>query len=100
MDIPQNLRLAMDDGDIPALEQQFYELGVLSEDTLDDAFVYAIANSSADVVESLLRHGARLQGGSMSRYELRKRGDPAIYRKLLEHGWDIDSTEFGSTAVM
>lgn len=100
MSIPSALRFAMDEGDIPALEQQLYELGVLNEETLDDTFVYAIKNTSADVVGLLLRHGARLKAGSMSRFELQERGDPALYQKLLDNGWDIDSTEFGCTAVM
>lgn len=96
MSIPQALRLAIDAGDVVAIEQGLHELGVLSEQHLDNAFTYAIRNASADTVDILLRHGARLKNTGLSRFELDNRGDPAIYEKLIEHGWDINSTEFGA----
>ncbi|KAJ4359516.1 uncharacterized protein N0V89_000071 [Didymosphaeria variabile] len=96
MHIPQALRLAIDEGEVIAIEQELDDLGVLSEQDLDNAFTYAIRNASADTVGVLLRHGAHLKRTSLSRFELRNRGDPTIYQKLIEHGWDINSTEFGA----
>ncbi|KAF2449197.1 ankyrin [Karstenula rhodostoma CBS 690.94] len=86
----------MDDGDVTAIEKELHRIGVLSEQQLDKAFTYAIRNCSAGTVGILLKHGARLKRTGMSRFELRMRGDPAIFQKLIDNGLEINSTEYGA----
>ncbi|KAJ4295569.1 hypothetical protein N0V90_007582 [Kalmusia sp. IMI 367209] len=98
MEIQQDLRVLIDSGNIGKLEKRLSELATLTEAQLDVAFTYAVGNGSADVVGTLMRHGARLK--YMSWIELSKRGELSIYHMVIDNGWDINSTEFGAPAIM
>ena len=63
-----------------------------SYEELQDSLTIAISTGSLRTIEFLLNHGATLKYSSYD--ELFIREEPAIFKQLIDHGWDINSTEF------
>lgn len=69
----------------------------LWEGQLEYSLSNAICRSDPQIVRLLLSNGAKL-GFSSFRHLLRI-GDISILEAFLEHGWDLNSTEFGEPFI-
>jgi hypothetical protein len=67
------------------------------QDVLNAALLLALPYSSMQTITHLLAAGAALS--SSAYYAAIKREDIRVFEALVEYGWDIDSTEFGSPVV-
>jgi hypothetical protein len=68
-----------------------------SQDELDMALRKATRKGSVTVTRLLLANGARITDLAVSGATYSK--NPAIFEEFLNHGWDINSTGFGSPAL-
>lgn len=69
----------------------------IPQSELDSALTIAICEGPDDVITLLLSHGARITDGSFCGAAGRR--DVKAFEAFLDHGWDINSLEFGEPAL-
>ena len=87
----------IDSGDIAWLASKLQEPQGASQEEMDYALQCAVLKGSVDIVETLQQYGARLT--CFAFITAIKRGDPTLFATFLDHGWDINSTEYELPAV-
>ncbi|KAF2676068.1 ankyrin [Lentithecium fluviatile CBS 122367] len=97
MDFPQEIKNSIDVGSIEDLQRNLQAAPNLHRRQLSGALVYAMEKGFPEVVGCLLHHGAKLTYWAFAK--ALNRQDPAFIQELINHGWDINFTEFGTTAV-
>lgn len=85
------------DAKCDALERELKSNKHITQSSLDDALYRAIENDQVQAVRMLLAHGAQLKRVSFLAV-CRHRSIP-IFDALAEHGWDVNSLEFGGPAL-
>lgn len=50
-----------------------------------------------ETIDALVKWGAKMTEESF--YAAIDRGDPALLQLMVENGWDVNSTEYGPTAL-
>jgi len=68
-----------------------------SYETLQECLLLAMPSGSIEVIDTLLKHGATLS--FLAFVEAFERKETAVFQKLIDYGWDVDSTEFELPAV-
>jgi hypothetical protein len=95
---PEELKEIITRNDNEALERYLQQHLELKQRQRDDALYEAVNGRPALViVGTLLRHGSRMK--SMVFIKAIHRGDPGLFDLFLKHGWDVDSLQFGNSAV-
>ncbi|KAF1846344.1 ankyrin, partial [Cucurbitaria berberidis CBS 394.84] len=64
---------------------------------LDECLTSVMPEGSLGMIKILVRHGSKLT--IFSFFKAIRREEPAVFQLLIDHGWNIDSTEFEVTAV-
>lgn len=64
---------------------------------VDEALADAVDEGFIDAVELLLSHGANITEPAF--LGATSRPDNRVFQAFLNHGWDINSTEYGETAL-
>lgn len=91
------LATACSEGNVNLVETMLNANPTPSQGELDGALERATWAGHIEPVRLLLSQGARLN--RMSFIGVVRSRDPAMFEELLQHGWDINSTEFGSPAL-
>ena len=91
------LKQLINTDDANGLDLNLATRDTISQSELDECLESAMPGASIDIIRLLLQHGARLTILSFGKAIGRQ--DPAVFQLLLDHGWDINSTEFGRSAV-
>jgi hypothetical protein len=94
---PQEIQDAIGSDDTDKLLKLLRVHPERSYEELQDSLTTAIATGSLRIIEILLDHGATLKYSSYD--ELSIREEPAVFKQLIDHGWDINSTEFEQPPV-
>jgi len=68
-----------------------------SYEVLQECLLLAMPSGSLEMIDTLLKHGATLS--FLAFIEPFEREETAVFQKLIEYGWDVDSTEFELPAV-
>ena len=84
-------------GDLDQLQELFSSKPKPSQDELDKALSVATWAGHAKVVGLLLSQRARITYSAF--YGATSRENTAIFQEFLDHGWDINSTEFEDPAL-
>jgi hypothetical protein len=70
----------------------------LSQQELNSALLTAVSRAEqSDTVAKLLSHGAQITTGAIG--FAARRGDVIAFRAFVDHGWDINSLEFGQPTL-
>lgn len=64
---------------------------------MSDSLTFAITHGKLESIETLMVLGAEMNESGF--LQAIKRGDLAIFQLLIDRGWDVNSTEFGKTAL-
>jgi len=56
-----------------------------------------MSESSMETINGLVKWGAKMTEESF--YAAIDRGNPALLQLTVENGWDVNSTEYGPTAL-
>lgn len=68
-----------------------------SYEVLQECLLLAMPSGSLEMIDTLLNHGATLSFlAFLAAFE---RKETAVFQKLIDYGWDVDSTEFELPAV-
>jgi hypothetical protein len=67
------------------------------QNELDECLIFAMPQCSLELIKTLLDLGAKLKRASF--HKAFERGDTAVFKLLIEAGWDMNSTEFQLTAL-
>jgi hypothetical protein len=97
MAMSTTLQEAVLDEDHEAINAELSKSRKPSQRVLDDALALAIPRCSLETIRLILQLGAKLDVVAVSKAI--ERADPAVFQALMESGWDINSTEFGRSAV-
>lgn len=97
MAISQDLKNIISLGDISALANKVQTLPGLPQTELDDALTFGVQNAAIDVVGALLDH--RSQITEIAFYAALKKEDTVLLQTFIDHGWDINTTEFGPPPI-
>jgi len=95
--LPRTLEEAIRSDDLDAINVSLSVPGSATRDVLRACLFLAMPDAALPTIELLLQYGATLSSLSFS--SAIQRGDPGVFELLVDSGWDIDSTEFGTTAV-
>lgn len=95
--IPNDIQDAIKSNDTKTLRKWLRQGPDPGYEAKQDCLKLAIRESSIETIKTLLSHGATFTDHSF--YKAIDREEPAVFQQLLDCGWDIDSTEFGSPAV-
>jgi len=68
-----------------------------SYNALQECLLLAMPNGSLEMIDTMLKHGATVS--FLAFLEAFEREETAVFQKLIDYGWDIDSTEFELPAV-
>ena len=90
--VPPEIQEAIDSDDTDKLLKLLRVHPERSYEELQDSLYTAISAGSLQVIKTLLDHGATLTNVSYN--ALFTRAEPAVFKQLIDHGWDINSTEF------
>jgi len=64
---------------------------------LQECLLLAMPSGSLEMIDTLLKHGATLS--FLAFLEAFERKETAVFQKLIDCGWNVDSTEFELPAV-
>ncbi|KAI4942814.1 hypothetical protein J4E91_009734 [Alternaria rosae] len=95
--VPKYIKDAIKTNDLKTLRKWLRQWPDPEYEAKQSCLDLAIRKSSIDTIKTLISHGATFT--DLSFYKAIDREEPAVFQQLLNHGWDIDSTEFGSPAV-
>ncbi|CAN9081169.1 unnamed protein product [Alternaria alternata] len=90
--VPREIQEAIGSDDTDKLLKLLRVHPERSYEELQDSLTIAISTGSLRTIEVLLDHGATFKYSSYD--ELFIREEPAVFKQLIDHGWDINSTEF------
>lgn len=94
---PPTLLAACSEGTVDQVKAVLDASPASSQDELDAALEHATWRGDVEIVGLLLSRGARLK--EISFIGATRTRNPALFEEFLKHGWDINSTEFGSPAL-
>jgi hypothetical protein len=97
MSIPTTLRSAINSNDIQSIRAELAAHPNIGSEQLNTCLVLAMPQGHMEVIKLLLQLGAQLDHESSR--SIIEREDPAVLQLLVESGWDMNTTEFGRTAV-
>jgi hypothetical protein len=97
-ELSADLKEAIQANDFDRLEAALDVRPSVSQEKLDECLKAAMPEASTDIIRLLLQRGAKLQMWSYG--QAITRSEPEVFQLLMDHGWDIDSTEFGRPAVL
>ncbi|KAJ4364158.1 hypothetical protein N0V83_009613 [Neocucurbitaria cava] len=97
MDLSDHLQGILEANDRIALEAYLSDNANISQGELDQCLTSTMPKGSLDMLKILLEKGAKLT--RFSYWDAIKREEPATLQLLVDHGWNIDSTEFGTPPV-
>jgi hypothetical protein len=95
--LSDELREIIKSNDLTRLNTRLSQSPALGREELDRCLVFAMSEASLDTIESLIKWDARMTKESF--YTAIRRGEPALIYLMLDNGWDINSTEFGPSAL-
>ena len=97
MTFSDNLRSACQIGDDSAVTAILRQPRHHWENQLQEGLFEALSNSNRTVIGLLLSKGAKLD---MSCFMISiNRANQGVFEELLDHGFDLNSTEFGEPAL-
>ena len=92
---------AIQDRDLPEIQRILSSISAPSQDELDMALEMAVESDQhggyIDALEPLLAAGANITESAF--VGASHRDDNLVYQAFLDHGWDINSMEFGQPAL-
>jgi hypothetical protein len=92
---------AIQDRDLPEIQRILSSISAPSQDELDMALEMAVESDQdggyIDALEPLLAAGANITESAF--VDASHRDDNLVYQAFLDHGWDINSMEFGQPAL-
>ncbi|CAO2649935.1 Nn.00g012270.m01.CDS01 [Neocucurbitaria sp. VM-36] len=97
MKLSGELQTIINSNDANALEAHLSRDPALDQEELNKCLELAMPDGSLDTIRVLLQHGSKLNVFAYSKAIARE--DPAVFQLLIDHGWDINSTEFENSAV-
>jgi hypothetical protein len=95
--IPKEIQEAIISNDRKPLRRWLGQDPEPSYEAKQDCLSIAICQSSVETIKTLLSHGATLNDDSFQ--EAIEREELTIFQQLLNHGWNINTTEFGRPAI-
>ena len=95
--LPSDIKDATKSNDTKKLRKWLRQWPDPEYEAKQDCLELAIREGSIETIKTLLAHGATLT--YIAFLKAIHREEPAVFQQLLDHGWDIDSTEFGRPAV-
>ncbi|KAH7063893.1 ankyrin repeat-containing domain protein [Paraphoma chrysanthemicola] len=97
MSLSTSLHDAIVGNDMESLRAELTSHPNIGRKQLDACLALAMPSSHMDVIKVLLHVGARLNYRAFCAMIARE--DPNVFQLLVDFGWDIDSTQFESTAL-
>ena len=95
--LPKEIQEAIVSGDRKTLRRWLRQYPEPEYEAKQDCLLITICKSSVETIKTMFSHGATLKDSSFSKAISRE--EPAVFQQLLDHGWDINTTEFGCPAV-
>jgi hypothetical protein len=96
-DLPADLQEAIGRSDLSAINLSLSEPQNTTQEALNACLDLAMSEASNQTIELLLQRGAVLS--VISHGDIYKRDNPAVFRSLIDTGWDVNSTDFELSAV-
>ena len=96
--IPNEIQDAIKSNDLKPLRKWLRQWPDPEYEAKQDCLKLAVRESSVATIKTLLSHGATLATSSF--HKAIEREEPEVFQQLLDHGWDINSTEFEGTALV
>jgi hypothetical protein len=90
--LPEAIRNAISSNDVESIQVWLEMHPPPSYKILQESLLSAMRNGSLEMIDILLNHGATVSLLTMS--EAFTRAETAVFQQLIDHGWDVDSTEF------
>lgn len=97
MSLSKELQDILSANDSAGFEVYMSKHSGISQAELDRCLGSVMPAGSLDMIKVLLDHGSKLTVSS-THFAI-ARQDSALFQLLLDHGWDINSTEFGRSPV-
>jgi ankyrin repeat protein len=98
MDTKSALQDALHANDLDTIKASLLNTPLTArQNELDTSLILAMPQSSLETIELLLDLGAKLKEASL--FSAVAREETAVFKLLIDAGWDINSTEFQRTAA-
>jgi hypothetical protein len=97
MNLPHDLRNVLSSHNIEGVRTAINQDPGLSQEELNKCLELAMPAAPLDILSLLLNKGAKLTATAF--HKAIERPDSVVLQMLVNHGWDLDATEFGMPAV-
>jgi len=95
--LSNSLREIIRSDDLSRLNNELSQNPPLEQKELDKCLIFAMKEATMETIDALVKWGAKMTEESF--YAAIDRGDPALLQLMVENGWDVNSTEYGPTAL-